>query len=433
MLVEGDIVVPVDFYETLAARGTYAPNLWPSGTVPYQFDGGVTGSQAVMDFLYPGEIVPPTPDPMTFAIVPNATTSGIAMRASLATDDTPPIKYQFVCDSGGVGCVNSTWRGQRDYEATGLDPDTEYTYRTRARDGIGPPNETALSDPESAYTFAAIPGAPTLSNETAGGMDIAIDPNGNPAYTEFVIYCFSSPDSNWEFMFMDASGNPAFGLTWQTVADWGSGTATGMQPDTEYCFQLGAKNQTGRQTAGGPVVCSTTTLVANAAIVSTGSCRTHGLAGEFCLDVTEGAPGDNVEPRLGGIQKLQLLMDDNVSNFTASVSCTPTGYTGTVTPTANGSSTVTVTFVPGLADKDCCEVTLAGADADDSTFVANLTGDVNLDQGISSADAASVKQRLGQVTTGSNFQYDVNVDGSISSADYASIKQRLGNVVPACP
>ena len=29
-----------------------------------------------------------------------------------------------------------------------------------------------------------------------------------------------------------------------------------------------------------------------------------------------------------------------------------------------------------------------------------------------------------------NFWYDVNADGSISSADYASVKQRLGNVAP---
>lgn len=45
IVIEGDIVVPRDFYETLEERGCYAPNLWPSGVVPYEFDPGVTAPQ----------------------------------------------------------------------------------------------------------------------------------------------------------------------------------------------------------------------------------------------------------------------------------------------------------------------------------------------------------------------------------------------------
>ena len=62
-----------------------------------------------------------------------------------------------------------------------------------------------------------------------------------------------------------------------------------------------------------------------------------------------------------------------------------------------------------------------------------LGGDVNRDVGVSSSDAASVKQRLGQAVDAGNFLFDVNADGAISSADAASVKQRLGNVAPSCP
>ena len=44
MVIEGDIVVPLDFRESLGRRGCFAPNLWPNGIVPYEFDAGVTAS-----------------------------------------------------------------------------------------------------------------------------------------------------------------------------------------------------------------------------------------------------------------------------------------------------------------------------------------------------------------------------------------------------
>jgi hypothetical protein len=59
MLVEGDIVVRLDFYEKLGLRGYYAPNLWPAGVVAYAFDGGVTATQraAMLDAMAEWEAV----------------------------------------------------------------------------------------------------------------------------------------------------------------------------------------------------------------------------------------------------------------------------------------------------------------------------------------------------------------------------------------
>ncbi|HUU82147.1 MAG TPA: NF038122 family metalloprotease, partial [Phycisphaerae bacterium] len=148
------------------------------------------------DFPAVVDTTAPNPDPMTFNVSPHATTNGIEMEASVATDgETPPVQYQFSCDSGGTGCDSSLWKSGVTYEDTGLLPNTQYFYSVKARDNFDPPNETAYSASQSAYTYAAIPGAPTLGGETTSSMDITVNPNGNPSYTEFVIYCLSSPDA----------------------------------------------------------------------------------------------------------------------------------------------------------------------------------------------------------------------------------------------
>ena len=125
-------------------------------------------------------------------------------------------------------------------------------------------------------------------------------------------------------------------------------------------------------------------------------------------------------------------MDTSVSSVTASASCSPTSYSGTVTPSADGSDTVVVTFSPGLPDEDCCEITLGG-DANDSAFVVILVGDANRDSSVSTADISGIKQRLEESVVAGNCQYDINVDGAISTADISSTKQRLENIAPSCP
>jgi hypothetical protein len=355
------------------------------------------------------------------------------MIASLATDaESPPVYYAFDCSTGGAGCDSRDYAGPRTYNDYGLSPNTEYAYRVRARDSAGSPNETDYSDAASVYTLAAVPGAPTLGNETGCTIDITIDPNGNPSYTGFAVYCSSSPDPNWSEKFVDASGNPTASLVWQTEPEWGTITAVGMQPETQYCFQLGAKNEDEVYTAGGPEACSSTQQATEALILSVGGCRDHAGAGELCLDLTEGSPGHNLDPRLGGIDELRFLMDTNACSVTASASCSPTGYSGTVTPNADGSDTVVVTFSPGLTDGDCCQITLGG-DANDSAYVVGLVSDANRDGLVSTADTSAIKQRLEAPVTEGNCQYDINADGGISTADISATKQRLENMAPSCP
>lgn len=99
------------------------------------------------------DTTPPTPDPMTWATVPNATGStSISMTATTASDPSG-VQYFFECTAGGGH--DSGWQDSATYEDTGLNPDTQYTYRVKARDKSTNNNETGFSGTASATTNSA--------------------------------------------------------------------------------------------------------------------------------------------------------------------------------------------------------------------------------------------------------------------------------------
>ena len=44
VLIEGDILIPAEFYDAGSISATFATNLWPGGVVPYQFDANVSAT-----------------------------------------------------------------------------------------------------------------------------------------------------------------------------------------------------------------------------------------------------------------------------------------------------------------------------------------------------------------------------------------------------
>jgi hypothetical protein len=97
---------------------------------------------------------PPTPDPMTWASPPTAVDqSSITMTATTASDPSG-VDYSFECTAGGGN--HSGWQAGTTYVDSGLSPETQYTYRVKARDRSSNQNETGWS-PEASAT--------TLSNE----------------------------------------------------------------------------------------------------------------------------------------------------------------------------------------------------------------------------------------------------------------------------
>ena len=97
---------------------------------------------------------PPTPDPMTWASPPVAVdVTSITMTATTATDPSG-VQYYFECTAGGGN--DSGWQSSSTYVDSGLSPETQYTYRVKARDRSANYNETEWSSEVSATTLSNV-------------------------------------------------------------------------------------------------------------------------------------------------------------------------------------------------------------------------------------------------------------------------------------
>ena len=141
----------------------------------------------------------PNPDPLYWTIVPTADSkTSISMTTTNAVDDSGFVEYQFLCSSGGLGCVASAWQTNESYIATGLAPSTNYSYQVKARDSSG--NETSLSSAASATTF---------SNSTPEGLDdnVIVDENS----TTTINVLANAIDLDGDVLQINSTSPPSFG------------------------------------------------------------------------------------------------------------------------------------------------------------------------------------------------------------------------------
>ncbi|HPQ95489.1 MAG: cadherin-like domain-containing protein [Thiothrix sp.] len=172
--------------------GTYYLSVSGSGSINYTDYGSLGRYTLSGNIPVMVDNTPPTPDPMGWALVPEAIDhQSIRMTALTAQDDlSTQVSYYFACTAGGNGCTDSGWVGSSGWTATGLDADTSYSFKVKARDGAG--NETAFSMVASALTGSApvinlAPLAnPDAATVTTGGtvtipvLDNDSDPEGDP-------------------------------------------------------------------------------------------------------------------------------------------------------------------------------------------------------------------------------------------------------------
>jgi len=120
----------------------------------------------------------PWPDPETWKTKPNATgTTSIAMTATPAYDRNG-VQYYFEETSGNPGGDDSSWQDSPDYEDTGLNSDTTYSYRVKTRDLSAGSNVSGWSSTESATTDADC-GAATMYRDGAAGKVSALSSVSN--------------------------------------------------------------------------------------------------------------------------------------------------------------------------------------------------------------------------------------------------------------
>ena len=140
--------------EELDANGDPVPGAYDIYD-PYDPNTGNKTDWSIIGYAIPGEdINSPIPDPMTWALVPEAiSANSIRMTATTATD-TSGVEYYFSEISGEPNGSDSGWQDDPYYVDDGLDPNTTYTYTVTARDKSANQNTTAPSDPNSATTLA---------------------------------------------------------------------------------------------------------------------------------------------------------------------------------------------------------------------------------------------------------------------------------------
>ena len=249
-------------------------------------------------------------------------------------------------------------------------------------------------------------------------------------------YIYRYDGNNWperaKLTASDAATYDEFGAAVAVSADWAVIGAYGDDDGgnfsgSAYAFAVGS---TDWNSNGIPDECEARQ------IETASSCLDHGPAGEVCLGLGVGSgprsPGDRVDPRRGGVEKLAFGLNLPVASVGASAACEYHVYSGAITAVADGTTSMTVVFDPALPNNDCCTVSLTG-DAEVDYSVAIVLGDANRDLDVTGLDYSGVKLRLGQPVDASNAAYDVNADGDITALDYSSIKINLGASLAGCP
>ena len=178
------------------------------------------------------DITAPTPNPMTWATEPYpASAHSIHMIATTASD-SGVVEYYFEKVSDHNGAPNSGWQSEPNYLATGLDANTLYTYRVKARDNASPPNQTDFSIPASATTSGSIIVPPPTDTTP---------PSPDPVLWSVVPSCYKSGTFYHHTMTASAVTDTSLPVYYYFECVTDSGLSSDWQEGTTYTTQsLGA-------------------------------------------------------------------------------------------------------------------------------------------------------------------------------------------------
>jgi hypothetical protein len=183
--------------------------------------------------------------------------------------------------------------------------------------------------------------------------------------------------------------------------------------------------------ATSPVVSTSFTIPGPPVPTAVVSRKTHGIVGNFDVDLLPPAPG--IECRTGGANgdhKIVVTFPLPVTVGSASV----TSGTGSISTFTASGNQVTVNLT-GVANAQRLAVTLFGVSdgvnaGDVAVPMGVLSGDTTADTFVNSTDIAQTKSQSGQLVTASNFREDVSVDGNVNSTDIALVKSKSGTALP---
>ena len=197
-------------------------------------NGPLNGFQLVDTTIDLGDITAPTPNPMTWASAPAATSeSSITMTATTASDFSA-VEYHFTCTAGGGH--DSGWQLSPVYTDTGLTPGTTYSYTVTARDKSPAQNATNPSAAASVSTLDADTTVPTPDPMTFATPPAAV------SISKITMTATTASDPyGVQYSFTETSGNP--GGTSSGWQDSPTYTDTGLTPSTTYTYTVKARDK----------------------------------------------------------------------------------------------------------------------------------------------------------------------------------------------
>jgi len=151
--------------------------------------------------------------------------------------------------------TDSGWSTNLFWQELGLAANTSFYYQVRARNF-----DTVQTSTETLgwkYTYAHVPSTPTLTADydiaNEHFVDIAINSDANPDYTEYAIYGGNAGDG---YGWLQGDGTVAIPGTpvWKTKAQWeieGINRHNHLSPSTDYDYSVRARNVEGIETANG--------------------------------------------------------------------------------------------------------------------------------------------------------------------------------------
>ncbi len=231
-----------------------SPDVWYCKVIGYDEAGNpstVSDNGSVDILEVPASIV---------FIAPGKTTTSLTWNWNAAAGAT---SYDVNYEAGG-------WTGNgasTSYLKSPLGVNTEHYLNVR---GVNASCMGPESGDEYMFTYANVPDVPNCAVAGEFSIFVDVEPNGNPSYTEFAIYCVE--EGEW----VQAGGALGAGEVWQNDATWGTIEVTGLSCATTHNFRVKARNGDNEETALGASGSATTAACGNQppnipTIYSTGS------------------------------------------------------------------------------------------------------------------------------------------------------------------
>jgi hypothetical protein len=178
-----------------------------------------------------------------------------------------------------------------------------------------------------------------------------------------------------------------------------------------------------------------TELIAPVQLTNVVSRMTHGSAGTFDIDLTN---GKGIECRSGGANGDYTLVFTFANPLTRVDGVNVTAGTGNISSSGIGPNPNQYTVnLTGVTNAQIINISLTNVTDSTGDFSAANSGqmgvllaDVNASGRVDAADVSEVRQQTLQSVTASNFRNDINASGRIDAADVSIARQQTLTALP---